>query len=344
MNININRYIYFWDIHWSESFKNFIDKYNDWKTFFYSTWDLFDRGRFSYENFVIIKELHEQWLIDISIWNHDLFFILSKWLEYNWKIKRYIVENNYDITKYKSILEYHKNFYSYTWGINTDDSFIRNFWTLYSITKETIDKFIEVSDYLWENFNIYIKDHNNNLIIHWWIPILPSWDLVHMEIDNKLVGWIKLLEKLNNWFKILDEKILKLIDVWIIDNEEEILSKIERFQEWLKTKDIYNFSDSKYLSPTWYESALYSTNNKVYNELLMELNNNQINNIFLWHWHNREVYDQDFNDHTSEYWKNRRVYRLDRSFVEKDWKYWTIWYVVFDNKNNLVESWSFNES
>jgi len=61
---------------------------------------------------------------------------------------------------------------------------------------------------------------------------------------------------------------------------------------------------------------MYDKSEDVRNTLIQELNDNNINNIFVGHWHNREVYSDEFNNYKSKYWKYNRIFRLDRSFVQ----------------------------
>jgi len=346
-----NRYIYIGDIHWSQYFREFIQKYDDWNTFFYSAWDLFDRWRFSYQNFLVIEQLFNEGKFNMALWNHDLFYIFSKWLEFDWEMKRKAFkEKESNKIEYLKIKNYYNKLYYYNWWYDTDYSFeLDNNWE-YNFqeekqeNKEVETKMSHVANFLWKNFNIYVIDQNNNLIIHWWIPILPSGDIVEVMIDNKMISWIELLKKVNDWFKKLDPKSIGILDNYDIDKDmyHNVLKNMERFSKNLKTKDIYNYYWWRHLSPTWFDSSMYDKSEIIRNTLISELNNKGINNIILWHWHNREVNRENFNNKNSKYWENNRIIRIDRSFVENNYRYWNLWYIILDNDNKIIEVWDFH--
>lgn len=335
---NIKRYIYVWDIHGSYKFNNFIDTFNNGSTFFYFLWDLFNRWLYSYQNFQKIKKLHSLWLADVVIWNHDIFFLMSKWLTYNTIIKKKILKKT-TMDKYNYIKKYYDNLYFFNWWNETDDSFKRNISnTLWLQDYNNIleSRYIEVVDYIFSNFNIYIVDKNNNLLIHWWIPILPTWELVTINIDNELYSWYELVKKINDKFKLLEIDWFELLESWIkwYDKAENILSLMLRL--WLlKNPDtIYNSWKSMFLSPIWYNNSLYDKNEIVRNTLLKELDEKWLNYIFLWHWWNKE--SENNTDIKSKYWLYNRVFRMDKSY-----NYWDLGYSIFDKNNNLLSIWQF---
>lgn len=331
--IKIKRYIYIWDIHASYKFKDFINKYDDGKTFFYSLWDLFDRWDFAYENILIMKKLFNEGKFNMVLWNHDLFFLFSKWLNYNTIIKDTILKSNLDIKDYEWLIQRNSNLYNMNWWIQTDYSFMNN--TDVSWTKKRIE---ETINFLWWNFNIFLIDHNKNLLIHWWIPILPSWDLVHTNLNNKFLWWIDLLTQISIGIKKMDVNSLLMLDDFNNgDTFYNTLSIMERFQDNLNTKDIYNFESTRYLSPIWYSSSLYDTNDVVRNTLIKELNKHGIENIFLWHWQNKEISDKIYKNKDSKYWKDNRIFRIDRSHIIQNNTNWTIGYAIFDNNNKVIE-------
>lgn len=337
---NIKRYIYVWDTHWTHLFSSFINKYNDGKTFFYFLWDIFNRWNFSYENYETIVNLHKKGLCNMVLWNHDLFFILSKWFMYEmWKMNDIVNKNN-DNWKIQRIKNHFQTLFNMNWWYQTEKSFILNFW--WNWVSETIEvekKYSEVANYLFENFDIYIIDHNNNLLIHWWIPILPNNNIVHIWYNNSYICWIELITKINEWFKKLDIEAISILDGWINnDDKENIISAMIRFlnipEESLK------YTSSRYLSPVWYDNSLYDTNKDIQDTLLLELDKNNINNIFLWHWHNKEICDSDFCDKTKWEWK--RIFRLDRTHKEtSEWSYWSIWYAIFWKDNDIIAIWTY---
>lgn len=346
MNKNIEKFIYVWDTHWSSNFLDFVEKFNDWKTFFYFLWDIFDRWLYSYENYEKIIELHQKWLWTMILWNHDLFFILSKWLMFNiWEINKTIVQKDNSVN-FKKVLNYHNALFNYNWWYQTEYSFLRNFWWKWvSETEDTQKVYSEVANYMLKNFDVAMLDHNNNLLIHWWIPILPTWDLVEIEYKWKFLKWVELLLEISKWVKQLDYNAITILDQGIEDwKSDYIVSAMNRFCDTKGWDENLKYWEVRYLSPTWYDSSMYDKNEIILNTLLKELNNNNIENIFVWHWHNKEVINQKFNDVKSNYWLHRRVFRLDRSHIQNaKWEYWSIWYAIFDKNNILIETWTYKK-
>jgi len=337
---NIDRYIYIWDIHGSWKLNNVIDEYNNWRTFFYFLGDLFDRWEFSYQNFKKIQELHKLWLANVVIWNHDIFFLMSKWLKYNTIIKQKILEKS-TMAEYNYIKQYYDELYLFNGWEQTDNSFKKALHKDldYEEYNEKLEElYIEVVNYLFSNFDTYIIDHNNNLLVHWWIPILPTGELVTINIDNELYSWVELIKKINQKFKLLETEWFEILESWIdwYNKAENILSLMLRLWLLKKSESIYNYWQSMYLSHIWYNSSLYDKSEIVRNTLIKELNEQWLNNIFLWHWWNKEAIDSDYWNYKSKYWEYNRVFRIDKSY-----NYWDLWYAIFNEKNELLKTWVF---
>lgn len=65
------------DLHGSRLFSIFVDKF-DKDTHFVLTGDLFDRGAYSDEVFEVVRKLHEEKRLTLSIGNHEGMFIFSQ--------------------------------------------------------------------------------------------------------------------------------------------------------------------------------------------------------------------------------------------------------------------------
>lgn len=349
----LNRTIYLWDIHSSQLLKSFIQSYYTLETLFISLWDIFDRGSNSYENYQIIKELYDKKQYDMVLWNHDLFFIFWIWLseKYNgFLIDR--VKNSWSYEKYKLLWKEALSYLEYNWGDKTLDSILERHSWLYWIKQsnlteeEQYKRLNEIAKFLY-SFSIYKVDSNNNLLVHWWIPILPDGSIVSMLVNNTMtVSSLDLLEKLDKGVKELNLDILFALIWWesteynsrtiLYDMKEAKLIKDEKKINSLR------LDTSRYFIPTWYLNRVYFSNDIIGKSLKEELKKLNINALIVWHDWN-EVYEEWFNNISSNYWKHllwqsQTLLRLDRSYIEKNRVYWNFWYAIFEDKN-FIKIW-----
>lgn len=327
------RYVYFWDTHWTSKFKDFIKKFDDWETFFYCLWDIFDRWQFSYDNFLEIKELHKKWKLEAVLWNHCLFFLFNKLLGIKNKYSDNALKNWWE-DFYEKVFSTYSKLYYMNGGLSTDESFIQK---AVFFNQQIEDLYLDTAVYMIENFKLCIKDKFNNFLVHGWIPIMPNNGLVWAEVFLEKKYWIKFIEELNDNFinkknKDINLRVIQLVDGIILKNDY-ITEK-----DW---EDIIFRNEPRYLSPTWFENELYETDKKIKNRLLKELDDNWLDKIFVWHWWNlNEI--KTLKDKNSKYWENleNRIFRLDRSFKHNDNQTY-IWYTILDENWNFIEYWEF---
>jgi len=350
---NNKRTIYLWDLHWSDIFSDFINLNNIDNTKFVSLWDIFDRWNNSYEIYLTIKKLYENNQYDMILWNHDLFFIYWIWLseKYDWFLLQEIKNNtkyskNYD--KYTSLWKETLMYLINNGGDLTIDSIIENHMWMYwqkktDLSQLEINKRLnEVAEFLY-NFNLYKIDENNNLLVHWWIPILNDWSIVSIEYDRNITNWwIELLEAFNHWLKNLDLWIITALITWA-SAEYQDFNIFEKMKANNLIKDVELINSLIYRSinttthflPNWYLNYYYLSNEKIWKSLKTELSKNNINALIVWHSWN-DIYDEWFCNINSDYWKhllwqNNTLIRIDRSFLKKHNKRWNFWYITYEN-------------
>lgn len=296
------RYIYIWDIHGSKRIVEFLQKENDWKTFFIFLGDLFDRWSFSYEVFKEIEKLYKQWRIWGCLWNHDLFLIFSQL-------------SNVSREKNKQMFKIPWN-----WGPNTFKSFENNIKYRKKENIPTWAYLIYVSNFLLENFWLYYIDELNNLSIHWWIPSFFDWELVWESFEyNKFTYWLDYVKKINSLMKEKDDETLeKLTSTYSTDS---IIRQNNLFWEsnyWMPLK--YESKDYWMFVPNWYLNREYTLNKKINESVINELNRNKLNRLFVGHdWNNliniKNIQNSD------------RIIRLD----------YNIWIVILNKENQLID-------
>lgn len=303
--MKFEKYIYIWDIHWKKEFCKFIDERDDWKTFFILMWDLFDRWNYSYEVIEKIKEKHKEWKLHLILWNHDLFLIF--WYLLNWS--RWTFKWQFDFNGWK----------------NTYDSFEKNvkYRWLYQKNWETCKSVLtyihEVCEFLLNNFDLYYVDELWNLSIHWWIPFLfdwtPIWDSFWF---NDYKEWFEYVKELNKLMKQKDELTLSKL-TWI--HETDSIVRAINSVHWLWIQNYKIEKDFTQFVPTWYLNRNYDENKDIYDWMIKELDKYWFNRFFCWHDWKYIIEDKNV--------KDDRIIRLDRH----------IWFAVFNNKNELIESW-----
>lgn len=350
----IENFLYFGDVHWSQYFKDFIQKYYDVKTKYISVWDLFDRGEFSYDVFEIIKNLHKEWKFEMVLWNHDLFFIFWKlywvWVEkLNNMFDLNLSEEEYvDLNKLFSIF---KQQYYWNGGQETDKSFYEAvFWNSYIKymkkdsnfdtndlylfdNQEWLNNYIyenkekleiefnnyclEVVEFLFKSFKLFLVDDLNNLIVHWWMPILPNWDLVYEETNWRFIWWLELLSDYENKLKNFDYITIKKLSAYFDSFKDDIYLKMKNnwFLNWWK---FYN-DEAWYYIRTWYPNILYDKEDSVRETLIKELDKNKLNCIITGHYRNEFIGFRETH-------RDQRYYRLERNYIKND----NFWYLIMN--------------
>jgi hypothetical protein len=300
-----------------------------------------------------IKELYNKNQFDMVLWNHDLFFIFWIWLseEYDGFLLKKIKNNkkykdNYNnyAKLWKETLFYLKN----NWWDMTINSILeikKDSYFKYEtkLTKNEINERLnEIAEFLY-NFELYKIDNNNNLLIHWGIPILNDWSIVSIEYDNTMTNWsIELLKAFNHW--------LKNFDLWIMtalitgaSAEYQDFNMFEKMKENNLIKDVETInkliyrtiSTQTHFLPNWYLNSYYLSNEIIWKSLKNELKKQKINALIVWHcWNN--IYNEWFNNINSDYWKHllnqdNTIIRIDRSYLKKYDKWWNFWYIIYEN-------------
>lgn len=327
MNNKFEKYIYIWDTHWGNLLLDFLNENDDWKTFFYFLWDLFDRGYHSARNINKIMELHKNGRCDIILGNHDLFFIF-------W--------HSGDIIENFNIVQSYNNQLRWNWGRETLESFReycsanKKNWLSYDT--DYSEYLTKVRDFLLQ-FKIYWIDHNNNYLVHWGIPIWTNWELWWEVFDINgewlYLDWIDRIEKLNDDLMGLDEKTLMKF-LWTYNSYSDVVVKntyeYNNLWEW----EIY--LESTQILPTWYLSRFYLNNEFIQETLSKELKRHWLRWIFVGHDWN-EVDNKIFNNKSNK--SNHIVpwlYRLDRSNIWS-WSLDNFWYATFDKNGECIKLW-----
>jgi len=299
----LNRYIYIWDIHWNKNIIDFINKENDWKTFFILMWDIFDRWNYSFEIFECIKKIYLQWKLQLVLWNHDLMFILSTLTNY---LKNNFLEQWKHPSNWmnKTLKSFRKNIQYKDW-INTSFSKVKTY-------------MFETANFLFKNFNTYYIDDLNNLSIHGWIPIMEDWNIVWESFwYNNFSIWLDRIIYLNNKLKNFDEETLrKYLSIYstesILRNNSVFYNKSYLYNQW--DKDYCMFIETWFLS-RFYEDLVIKKSLENY------LDNIWINRLFIWH-------DSKDLKPLSQLNNFDRIIRLDHC----------IWITIYNNKNNLINT------
>lgn len=322
----IERYIYIGDIHWNEWFVDFVKKYNNWKTFFISTWDLFDRGRDSFWVFSTIKELYEKGLFEMVFWNHDLFFIIPN--IYPEHPDSHIFLNQFEYNGWNKTMD---SFIENLLGISISERWA-NPLSLKLKRGELNDKLFWITKWLFDKFNIYYIDPLKNIVIHWWIPITFDWDIIWENINWKFVSWLDYIKLLNEWLKNKDfQTIKKLTALYPAD---KILFDCKKEYWWTYIYEEFKEYDN-YL-PTWFNNQIYKESEKSMNWLRKELDKFWLNRLISGHICNtNNNFGKEDNQDT--------FLQLDRSFVysKKNFMRKWIWYAILNTKNEIIEIWTY---
>lgn len=330
------RHIYLWDIHSNQKFLEIIEKYDDWKTLFVITWDIFDRGLHAYEIAEKIKELILDWKIEGSLWNHDIFLFAPYYFENDW---------SHNSDEWELVMDVFSNqFMANDSFSNTIESIIK--WvesqgieSKYYISEHKTHNHYEyikdLAKIFIEHFNLYYIDSLNNLTIHWWIPILLKWELVWDVFDSNL-EWepikttyfgLDYVKKLNELFKKWDFKTLKRLTTYA--SNKDILKTINK-RYWTYYHDHYSWDFSQYL-PTWFDNSNYIPDKEekidIYNSLRHELNKNWLKRLIVWHYWNQD--DDNFSNVDDCF--NDTIVRLDRSHR------CDIWIMIINVESNEIQ-------
>jgi len=336
--MKIERFIYIGDIHSANTFKSFIDYFDDGKTFFYLLGDVFDRWDSSAVNFEIIKKLHQENKLKGIFWNHDLMFAI--WLNKNFKDK-YIkdtylgqLENSGWLATLKDLKRYcSENYLIYE------------------------DYIQEICDFILNNFNLYIIDSLNNLLIHGWFPVNENgyiwWESIEVDKEIPIFEEIKNLilfkekeqiyleglermDYLNKWIKNLDSEIL---DHLSLNNPKYLYHMVfdtYKFNnEIIGTNEIYERTHDEEVNPLRFNGNDYFKVPKMLETLKVFFKNKNINKLILWHqWFYKEL------EICKEEMIKNNIYLIDRSFknISKEkGKNDIFGYMIVDRKNNLID-------
>lgn len=319
----IERYIYVWDIHWNEWFKDFVDKYDDWKTFFISTGDLFDRGKDSYWVFSTIKELYERGLFWMVLWNHDLFFIVPKVYPDHPDSATF-----YDQFMYNGWDNTIDSFVESLSGVSKQMRWMNPVWE--DKEKEIKEEIYWMAKWLFNNFDTYYIDPLENLIIHWWIPMALSGDVIGENVNWKFISWFDYVKFLNDWFKNNDfETIRKMTSVYPTDY---IFADCKSYYWWTYDHDkFYRKFYNNYL-PTWFDNQTYKEDVRAMEGLRKELDKNKFKRLISGHIGN---FDDKFGKEDNQ----DTFLQLDRSCIKMNERNWMrgIWYAILNTNNEIIE-------
>lgn len=339
--MRIERYIYVGDLHSANTFESFIKEFDNWKTFFYLLWDLFDRWDSSAINFEIIKRLYEEKKLEIILWNHDLMFAIGL----NSKFKDKCIKD------------------TYLWQLENSgwNKTLKSFKTYCDLNYLNYEEYKqEVCDFLLNNFNIYKLDKFNNLLIHGWLPINELgyvWGesvlkenynskslkeklkdiFFYNKQDNEVyLEWIKRLDYLNKGIKELDRVIL---DNLSLNNPKYLYNMIldTYKQNWyeVKTNYIYESTHDEEANPLWFNANDYFKIPEMMNWLKRHLKKEKINKLIVWHqWFYEEL------DVCKQKMEQENIFMIDRSYknINKEkGKKDIFWYMILDKNNKLVE-------
>jgi hypothetical protein len=310
------------------------------------------------EVFKTIEKLYKKGKAKFVLWNHDLFFVL--WIlfseKYGWIYLKNFVWT--ECLRYKNLWKEALELLDFNWGDKTFDSFLekkQTFWNLSPLTNEAqIKRLTYFAKFLFENWDIFIKDDIWNILIHWGIPIYKSWKLVSIPIHEKFYSWIELLKILQKKFKEKDFQVLEFLLHWETENiTQDYLLWLENRIFWESIdfrKENREKESSVLLCPTWIDNSSYilidnDTNeiSKKWESLKELLIKNNLKRLICGHWRNLNVSSKDFNNRKSSYWQEyiwKHLLRIDRSynFEHLNWLFWNFWYTIIDKENQIIET------
>lgn len=309
------------DLHSSQFLNDFIIKYDDNATFFVFLGDLFDRGKEPVKVFETIKTLYDDKKALIILWNHDLFYIL--WFANTIYKKRWLNIRKLYLDKWGSpeFMYFEPLWNTYYWlavanGVDkTDEAFKKAWYDGWQL------------DWLFENWVLCERIDWFGLV-HWWIPVVwyNSPVLVWDFFWSEYLQWVAYVKALSAWLKKLDYHSIEILSA--TDNLS--YPHLRRMQ--LAGIDIpaENVEYSRMFVPTWFDNSRYDIPD-VKNVLVKELNDNDIHSIVVWHWWNRS-YEFDLT-------LKSPIFKIDRSFLSKDWVFWNFWYFIWHRKMEYVLEW-----
>jgi hypothetical protein len=178
--------------------------------------------------------------------------------------------------------------------------------------------------FLFTNFDIFHIDSLNNITIHWWVPILPNWDIVAEEIEGQFYIWIDRIKKINEKIKMLDYDVIKNMSAYFENYKDDVFIKMKK--HWYSNWKHFHNTDVRDYIPTWFPNYYYDKYDEVKASLEQELNRHWLKKLIVWHYYNE--YNK-FNETP----KDQRFYRLDRWIV----KSWNFWVLIIDKDWNVME-------
>lgn len=355
VNNKFKRFIYFWDIHSSEVILEKLKEYDDWKTYFYFLWDFFDRWHFSIEVFFSLKKIVEEGKWAFVFWNHDLWFMFSHLLRNiknslqeeiteKWWYSNFLITTNLYwkllLLNWEETINDIKTFFEeYNWKKKIKYPYTYYNWEPIVLPKEiqsVEDLYVYMINFFVKNWNLALVDNFNNLLVHSWVLIAKhnitnEAKVLYQQYKWEFIWGVDWLLKISKDFKEnLNFEALLYYDTWlykeIYDKSKIFYYKDEKTSSGFNAfntleKVDYNLTNWTINSMISFNNELYDfyfdyRNQKMYDKLVEELNNNNLNKLIVWHWFNM-VEKENFEE------KMRileRLTRLDFSYMKIDKK------------------------
>lgn len=317
------------DLHGSRLCKPFFEtflndaSYDD--THFVLTGDLFDRGAYSDEVFEVVRKLHEEKRLTLSIGNHEGMFIFSQWL-------RPGAQSNFAKRAAEVIPEIDRNALYQIYK----EQFEMNGWaaTTFAFAQaygpHMADAVDDAVDFL-SQFGLYAVDPAGNLIVHWGLPITNGL-LVGEEIGGKYVSGFDYVKALDEWFRNLDTETLYKLTARDKSCGPKLLADMKRNGAiWDEKALEKNFNYVTDALPTWLDNSIYIRYPETIKTLRAELDRNNFGRLICWHWMNgNPTFGTKDDQELVEF--GDTVLRLDRSFIGLD----NFWYAILDAKTKKI--------
>lgn len=313
------------DLHGSRLFSIFVDKF-DKDAHFVLTGDLFDRNAYSDEVFEVVRKLHEEKRLTLSIGNHEGMFIFSQGF-------RPGAQSNFARRAAEVISEIDRNA---LYQIYKEQFEINHWWaTIFAFAQaywpHMADAIDDAVDFL-AQFGLYAVDPAGNLIVHWGLPITDGL-LVGEEIDWKYVSGMDYLKALDEWFRNLDTETLYKLTARDKSCGPKLLADMERHGAIRDKKALENnFNYVTNALPTWFDNSLYIRCPETIKTLRAELDRNNFGRLICWHWMNWNPAFGTKND-TELAQFGDTVLRLDRSYIGLD----NFWYAIVNTENTILD-------
>ena len=314
------------DIHGSRLFKQFVHTFPS-DTHFVLTGDLFDRNAYSDEVFETVRKLHEEKRLTLAIGNHDAMFLFSQWFRpgAQSRFAKRATETISEIDRNALYQIYKEQFEMNGWAATT-------FAFAQAYGLHVADAIDDIVDFLAE-FGLYAIDPVGNAIVHGWIPVLITNELVWEEIDGKYVSGFDYVKALDEWFRNLDTETLYKLTARDRSCGPKLFEDIKRngaIRDELELKGNFHYVTDAL--PTWFASSVYIRYPETTKTLRAELDRNNLGRLICGHWMNENPAFGTENDLELTKFGDT-VLRLDRSWIGLD----NFGYAIVDSENTILD-------